>query len=144
MHFIFHHADQNTAIISIVSVRGRQHSNHSRHNRQPCTLCPHHHPRSRSATCHPPFVRVFSLLQSPTFLRRANVAADDTVRADVHFSSPSQAAAFATDHSCNGWAQWKTRWAINRRLPPASKLFFAALAVIVRHGMAISSRASHA
>ena len=50
-----------------------------------------------------------------------------------------QAGAFATGHSCNGWAQWKTRWAINRRLPPASKLFFAALAVIVRHGMAISS-----
>ena len=64
------------------------------------------------------------------------------VRADVHFSSPSQAAAFATGHSYNGWAQWKTRWAINRRLPPASKLFFAALAVIVRHGMAISLRAS--
>lgn len=50
-----------------------------------------------------------------------------------------QAGSFATGHSCNGWAQWKTRWAINRRLPPASKLFFAALAVIVRHGMAISS-----
>lgn len=50
-----------------------------------------------------------------------------------------QAGSFVTGHSCNGWAQWKTRWAINRRLPPASKLFFAALAVIVRHGMAISS-----
>lgn len=26
-----------------------------------------------------------------------------------------QAGSFATGHSCNGWAQWKTRWAINRR-----------------------------
>lgn len=34
---------------------------------------------------------------------------DGTVRADVHFSSPSQAGAFATGHSCNGWAQWKTQ-----------------------------------
>lgn len=41
-------------------------------------------------------------------LRRSNVAADGTVRADVHFSSPSQAAAFSTGHACNGWAQWKT------------------------------------
>lgn len=42
-------------------------------------------------------------------LRRANVAADGTVRANAHFSSPSQAAAFATGHSCNGWAQWETQ-----------------------------------
>lgn len=41
-------------------------------------------------------------------LRRSNVAADGTVRTDVHFSSPSQAAAFSTGHACNGWAQWKT------------------------------------
>ena len=41
-------------------------------------------------------------------LRRSNVGTDDTVRADVHFSSPSQAAAFSTGHACNGWAQWKT------------------------------------
>lgn len=41
-------------------------------------------------------------------LRRSNVGTDGTVRADVHFSSPSQAAAFSTGHACNGWAQWKT------------------------------------
>lgn len=40
-------------------------------------------------------------------LRRAYVDAHGTVRTNVHFSSPSQAAAFATGHSCNGWAQWK-------------------------------------
>lgn len=34
---------------------------------------------------------------------------EGTVRADVHFSSPSQAGAFATGYSCNGWAQWKTQ-----------------------------------
>lgn len=42
-------------------------------------------------------------------LRHRNVGADGTVRADMHFSSPSQAGAFATGHSCNGWAQWKTQ-----------------------------------
>ena len=41
-------------------------------------------------------------------LRRSNVDNNGTVRADVHFSSPSQAGEFATGHSCNGWAQWKT------------------------------------
>ena len=42
-------------------------------------------------------------------LRHRNVGADGTVRADMRFSSPSQAGAFATGHSCNGWAQWKTQ-----------------------------------
>lgn len=42
-------------------------------------------------------------------LRHRNVGADGTVRADMRFSSPSQAGAFATGHPCNGWAQWKTQ-----------------------------------
>lgn len=41
-------------------------------------------------------------------LRHANVSAGGTVRADVRFSSPSQAGAFATGRSSNGWLEWKT------------------------------------
>ncbi|PKU97334.1 DUF4357 domain-containing protein [Bifidobacterium pseudolongum] len=40
-------------------------------------------------------------------LRRSNVDVDGTVRADVCFSSPSQAGAFATGRSSNGWLEWK-------------------------------------
>lgn len=41
-------------------------------------------------------------------LRRSNVDVDGIVCADVRFSSPSQAGAFATGRSSNGWWEWKT------------------------------------
>lgn len=42
-------------------------------------------------------------------LRHDNIDPHGVVLNDVRFSSPSQAAAFATGHASNGWTQWKTK-----------------------------------
>lgn len=50
-----------------------------------------------------------SLDKTARALRRDNIDVHGVVRNDVRFSSPSQAAAFVTGSSSNGWTQWKTK-----------------------------------